>query len=116
MVEKKEGAMKTIATIVVRLAMILGLLAAGFALGFPLGQQRGFDNGSEWAIVQADIAAREAGVALPFSLEEGQIHVIVRQPQDLHKRAQQQAELYAERASISQTRHTAVPLGMEAPE
>ena len=91
-----------IATFVVRLAMILGLLATGFALGFPMGQQRGFNNGSEWAIVQADIAAREAGVALPFSLEEGQIHVIVRQPQDLHKRAQQQAELSTEQAGIAQ--------------
>ena len=108
--------MKTIATIVVRLAMILGLLAAGFALGFPLGQQRGFDNGSEWAIVQADIAAREAGVALPFSLEEGQIHVIVRQPQDLHKRAQQQAELSSPQVSIARVVQTDVPVGMEAPE
>ena len=111
--EKKEETMKTITTIVVRLAMILGLLAAGFAMGFPMGQQRGFDNGSEWAIVQADIAAREAGVALPFSVEEGQIHVIVRQPQDLHKRAQQQAELNSERTSIAQAAHTEVPFGIE---
>ena len=97
----------------VRLAMILGLLATGFALGFPMGQQRGFNNGSEWAIVQADIAAREAGVALPFSLEEGQIHVIVRQPQDLHKRAQQQADLYSERLSPVKASVTPMPVGIE---
>lgn len=106
--------MKIISTVVVRLAMILGLLAAGFALGFPMGQQRGFDNGSEWAIVQADIAAREAGVSLPFSLEEGEIHMIVRQPPDLYKRAQQQAALYSERVSLAKAGATDVPVGMEA--
>lgn len=83
--------MKIISTIVVRIVMMLGLLAMGFALGFPMGQQRGFDNGSEWAIVQADIAAREAGVSLPFSLEEGQIRVTIRQSPDLHKWARQTA-------------------------
>lgn len=83
--------MKTIFIIVIRIAAILGSLAAGFALGFPLGQQKGFHTGSEWAIIQVDIAAREAGVSLPFFLEEGRIRVIVRQPPDLHKWARQQA-------------------------
>jgi hypothetical protein len=49
--------MKIISTIIVRTVLMLALLAMGFALGFPLGQSKGFDTGSEWAIVQADIAA-----------------------------------------------------------
>ena len=106
--------MKIISMIVVRLAVILGLLAAGFALGFPIGQQRGFDTGSEWAIVQADIAAREAGVSLPFLLEEGQIRVIVRQSPDLHKWARQQAALYNEQITVAQDGTSVIPVGIEA--
>ena len=106
--------MKIISMIVVRLAVILGLLAAGFALGFPIGQQRGFDTGSEWAIVQADIAAREAGSSLIVSLEEGQIRVIVRQPPGLYKRARQQAALYNERITVAQEGRAVIPVGIEA--
>jgi hypothetical protein len=113
MTEKKEGAMKIISMIVVRIAVILGLLVAGFALGFPIGQQRGFDNGSEWAIVQVDIVAREAGVSLPFALEEGQIRVIVRQSPDLHKWARQQAALYNERITVAKTGTSDIPVGIE---
>ena len=89
--------MKTLSLVVLRFAVILGLLAMGFAIGFPVGQHKGFNNGSEWAIVQADMAAREAGMELPFLLENGQIRVIVRQSPDLHKWAQKQAALYNER-------------------
>jgi len=106
--------MKIISTIAVRIVMMLGLLAAGFALGFPLGQHSGFDAGSEWAIVQADIAAREAGMFLPFSLEEGQIRVTVKQSPDLHKWAQQQAALYNDRITIVKTVKTTIPVGIEA--
>ena len=106
--------MKIISMIVVRTAVILGLLATGFALGFPVGQQRGFDTGSEWAIVQADIAAREAGMILPFSLEEGQIRVTVRQSPDLHKWARQQAALYNDRITVAKSGKTDIPVGIEA--
>ena len=107
--------MKTISTIVVRITIMLGLLAAGFALGFPLGQHKGFDTGSEWAIVQADIAAREAGMSLPFSLEEGHIRVTVKQSPDLHKWAQQQAALYNDRITVTKAVRTAIPpVGVEA--
>jgi len=106
--------MKIISTIVLRIAMMLGLLVAGFALGFPLGQHKGFDTGSEWAIVQADIAAREAGMSLPFSLEEGQIRVTVRQSPDLHKWAQQQAALYNDRITVTKSVKTTIPVGVEA--
>ena len=75
--------MKIISMIVVRIAVILGLLTAGFALGFPIGLQKGFNTGSEWGIVQADIAAREAGSPLIVSLEDGQIRVIITQSRGL---------------------------------
>lgn len=106
--------MNIIPKIVVRTVVMLGLLAAGFALGFPIGQQRGFDNGSEWAIVQADIAAREAGSSLIVSLEEGQMRVIVRQPPGLYKRAQQQAALYNDRTTVAKAGKTNIAVGTEA--
>jgi len=116
MVEKKEGAMKITGMIVVRLVVIMGLLAAGFALGFPIGQHRGFDTGSEWGIMQADIAAREAGSPLIVSLEEGQIRVIITQPRGLYKRAQQQAALYNDRITAARSDSTDFPVGIEAPD
>jgi hypothetical protein len=97
MAEKKEGAMNILSLIFLRIVMILGLLAMGFGVGFPVGQQKGFDNGSEWAMVQMDMAARESGMELPFSLEDGQIRVVIRQSPDLHKWAKKQAALYNDR-------------------
>jgi hypothetical protein len=94
--------------IVVRLVVILGLLTAGFALGFPIGLQRGFNTGSEWGIVQADIAAREAGSPVLVSLEDGQIRVIITQPRGLYKRAQL-AALYSDRMLVAKTGKKAVP-------
>lgn len=88
--------LKIISKIIARIAVILGLLAAGFALGFPLGEQRSFHTGSEWAIVQVGIAAREAGMPLPFFLKDGQIRVIAGQSPDLHKWARKQAALEQE--------------------
>jgi len=104
MAEKKEGAMNILKLIILRIVLILGLLATGFAMGFPVGQQKGFDSGSEWAIVQADMAAREAGMELPFSLEDGQIRVVVRQSPDLQKWARKQAELYNDRLTVAEIR------------
>jgi hypothetical protein len=107
--EKKEGAMKIISLIVLRVIVVLGLLAMGFAVGFPTGQQKGFENGSEWAIVQAEMAAREAGMVLPFALEDGQIRVVVRQSPDLHKWARKQAELYNDRLTVAEARQADMP-------
>ena len=106
--------MKIISMIVVRMVMILGLLTAGFALGFPIGLQKGFNTGSEWGIVQADIAAREAGSPVFVSLEDGQIRVIITQPRGLYKRAQQQAALYSERTTVAKSGKTDIPIGIEA--
>lgn len=104
--------MKIARKITVRVILILALLAAGFALGFPMGQYKGFATGSEWAIVQADIAAREAGVYMPFSIEEGQIHVVVKQPTGIYKRAQQ-AALQSDRLQVPTTGKADVPVGLE---
>ena len=104
--------MKIATRITMRIIMILALLAAGFAVGFPIGQQNGFATGSEWAIVQADIAAREAGVFMPFSFEEGQIHVVVKQPTGIYKRAQM-AALQSDRLQAATAGKVNVPIGLE---
>jgi hypothetical protein len=90
--------------------MILGLLAMGFAVGVPVGQQKGFNNGSEWAMVQMDMAAREAGMVLPFSLEDGQIRVVIRQSPDLHNWAKKQAALYNDRLMDAEFRQVNRPV------
>jgi hypothetical protein len=94
--------MKIVMKVLVRTAVVLALLATGFALGFPVGQQLGFATGSEWAIVQADIMAREAGLSMPVSFEEGELHIVIKQPHDLPIRARRQAELYEARARFAQ--------------
>jgi hypothetical protein len=104
--------MKSATKIIERIIMILVLLGAGFALGFPIGQQNGFATGSEWAIVQADLAAREAGVFMPFSIEAGQIRVVVKQPTGIYKRAQQ-AALHSEQLQVSTVGKADVPIGLE---
>lgn len=70
-----------------RIALTIALLTAGFAVGFPAGQRIGFITGSEWAIVQADIVAREAGVIMPVTFESGNFRVTLRQPRHLYTMA-----------------------------
>jgi len=74
--------------------MVFALLLAGFAAGFPVGQHMGFSTGSEWAIVQADILAREAGLFMPVNYEEGTFRVVVRQSPDLSRQAWLLADRY----------------------
>ena len=78
--------------IIIRLVLAIALLAAGFAAGFPIGKSSGFATGSEWALLQADIIARESGLFMPVSLEEGRFRIIIRQPRNLYKRAWQLAD------------------------
>ncbi len=85
--------MRTAAKVIVRIVVIMVLFAIGFAVGFPLGRQTGFLTGSEWAIVQAAIAAKEAGVTMPVTFEDGQMHVVVKQPEGIYQRARQRAAL-----------------------
>jgi len=83
--------------ILMRIALMIVLLMAGFAAGFPLGQNRGFSTGSEWALVQANILAREAGVFMPVNYEAGQFRIIQKQPKHLYKRAWVLADLHEDR-------------------
>jgi hypothetical protein len=82
--------------IIVRLVVIIVLLLAGFAAGIPVGRSIGFNTGSEWALVQADILAREAGVSMPVYFKEGQLRVIVKQPRGIYKRAWELSDRYYE--------------------
>jgi hypothetical protein len=86
--------MKIMLKIFVRTTMAVALLLAGFAAGFPIGQHMGFTTGSEWAIVQADLIARESGLFMPVNLEEGTFRVIVRQSPDLSREAWRLADRY----------------------
>jgi hypothetical protein len=84
--------MKKITKILIRIVFAVALLATGFAAALPIGQQIGFTRGSEWAIIQAEIVAREAGVFMPISFESGQFHIILRQPKHLYTMAWKLAE------------------------
>ena len=73
--------------ILMRIVLMTALLMTGFAAGFPVGQSRGFSTGSEWALVQAGILVREAGLFMPVNFEAGQFRIILKQPQRLYKSA-----------------------------
>ncbi len=76
----------------VKITLAVVLLLAGFAAGLPIGKSIGFTTGSEWALMQAGIFAREAGVFMPVYINEGQFRVVVKQPRGLYKRAWQLSE------------------------
>jgi hypothetical protein len=66
---------------------MIALLMTGYAIGLPIGQSRGFSAGSEWAFVQADILAREAGLVMPVTFQGGQFRVTLKQPKHLYRSA-----------------------------
>ena len=80
--------------ILLRIIVTIALVTAGFAVGFPIGRNSGFLTGSEWAFVQANILAQEAGLFMPVSLEEGQFKVILKQPKHLYREAWKLADRY----------------------
>ena len=85
--------MKTISIIsIIMIAVVL--LLTGLAVGFQVGRDSGFKVGSEWALVQADLLAREAGVFMPVHLSEDGFRIVMRQPPGLYKRAWQLADKY----------------------
>jgi hypothetical protein len=86
--------MKIITKILLRVGLVIALLVAGFAAGFPVGKSIGFTTGSEWAFVQADIAAREMGTNVPVYFRNGQMRVIIKQPRNIYKQAWQLADRY----------------------
>ena len=71
-------------------------LLLGLAVGFQTGRSSGFETGSEWALVQADLLAREAGLSMPVVLDQGTFRVIMKQPRGLYKRAWRLADEYDE--------------------
>lgn len=79
-----------------RIELAVLLLVTGLAAGFAAGQSIGFSTGSEWAIMQAEIFARESGVFMPVSYEEGAFHVIIKQPRNLYSQARRLAALHHE--------------------
>ncbi len=88
--------MITFMKIISVIALAVALLIIGYAAGFPVGQSSGFATGCEWAIIQADILAREAGEFMPVSFNDGQFRIVLRQPRHLYRRAWQLADKYDE--------------------
>ena len=83
--------------LLIQMVLAAVLVMAGFAAGFPIGKSVGFTTGSEWALVQANILARESGLFMPVSLEDGQFRVIIKQPRNFYKRAWQLADRHDEK-------------------
>lgn len=94
--------MKTFIRMLSITVLAIALLLVGFAAGFPIGQSSGFATGCEWAIIQADILAREAGVSMPVSFNDGQFRVVLRQPGDVYRRAWQLSDKYEETIANSE--------------
>ncbi|MDA8099593.1 MAG: hypothetical protein M0042_08200 [Nitrospiraceae bacterium] len=79
--------------IAIRAALVILFVLAGFAAGFSIGKVTGFNTGSEWAIVQAGIIAKEMGGAMPVALDgEGAFRVVVKQQPDIYRKAWKQSE------------------------
>jgi hypothetical protein len=104
LISRKEKNMK----IITQVALSLALVGAGFAAGFPVGRDAGFTSGSEWALMQADLLAREAGVVMPVSLEQGQFRVVIKQPRGLYRRAWRLADQEEEKTPWLNNRERAL--------
>jgi hypothetical protein len=84
--------------IILQTILGLALLVTGFALGYPIGKIAGFSNGCEWAMVQVEIVAREAGMFMPVHMEDGVFIVKLKQPRNLHQRTWEVADHFEELA------------------
>lgn len=80
-----------------KMAIAIVLILVGFAAGFPIGRSTGFTTGSEWALVQANIVARETGVFMPVYLYDEDFRVVIKQPRNLYKKARHLAEKQEEK-------------------
>ncbi len=76
------------------------LLGACAGAGFQAGKFAGFKSGSEWALVQADMLAREAGVFMPVYMEGDTFRVVIKQPRGLYKRAWEQSARHEESRDV----------------
>ncbi len=72
------------------------LLLACIGISYQTGKNDGFRSGSEWALVQAEIVAGEAGVFMPVYMKDGKFRVVLRQPPGVYKNAWKMADEYEE--------------------
>ncbi len=86
--------MKSMIHVILRLLLVTVFLVLGFAAGFPVGKSIGFTKGSEWAIMQADILARQMGLSMPVHFQDGNFRVVVKQSRHLHIQAWRSADKY----------------------
>lgn len=84
--------MKTVSKI--STALVLLLVCIG--VGFQIGKHVGFKTGSEWALIQADMLAREAGVFMPVYMEDDTFRVVIKQPRGSYKKAWELADRHEE--------------------
>ncbi len=75
---------------------VVVLLLVCVGVSYQVGKNAGFATGSEWALVQADIVAQEAGVFMPVYLKDGKFRVVLRQPPGVYRRAWETADQYEE--------------------
>ena len=80
--------------IIIRIILTVAFLAVGFAAGLPVGQSIGFTRGSEWALVQAGLLAKEAGLDMPVSYDGQHFMIVMKQPRHIYKRAWKLAKLH----------------------
>jgi hypothetical protein len=86
-----------------RAATITAVLLGGLGAAFQVGKTVGFQTGSEWALVQADIVAREAGLFMPVYMEGDNFRVVLRQPHGLYKKAWELADRHDETRKTTRT-------------
>ncbi len=98
-----KNIIRTLLKVVVKIVVIGAILLAGFAAGLPVGQSIGFTKGSEWALVQAELVAREAGLYMPVSYDGERFLVVMKQPNRLYKRAWKLSNLSEEERSHDHT-------------
>lgn len=87
--------------IMIRTTLMIAILAIGFAVGFQIGQSDGFSLGSEWALVQAELVARDAGLFMPIRYDNGEFRVLLRQPPHVYRRAWQLADRHAAEMALA---------------
>jgi hypothetical protein len=97
-------------------ATSIAVLLAGIGAAFQAGKNDGFKTGSEWALVQADIVAREAGVFMPVYMKDGNFRVVIKQPRGIYKRAWELADQHEEAAENPRSAKLERVMGRRMPE
>ena len=95
--------MKKLSIIMASIALLLMCIG----ISYQAGKNAGFRSGSEWALVQAEIVAGEAGVFMPVYMKDGKFRVVLRQPRGVYRNAWKMADEYEEASEplIAATAH-----------